>query len=231
MSGPRIQCRYQSTFRRLTRSTAMAGAPSLRSSKVASGPETSHIIFNPPPSTPNVHHTPLKFLPPNDPRRKLYESGPSLYNLPSDINSPIPRRNSQSKVENVATSTVMSTPGTALREVAFSFPAGLAQRVPQNSRLPPPVRKQWSYEKELTQEEVEEVRRLRRDDPDNNSVNHLAYKFGCSDKLVKAIQSAPLRIKAAHIERREAAMNSWGPKKRKAWEDLQRRKELWARDA
>ncbi|KAJ9625113.1 hypothetical protein H2203_005068 [Taxawa tesnikishii (nom. ined.)] len=31
-----------------------------------------HIIYNPPSSAPNVYHTPLAFLPKNDPRRKLH---------------------------------------------------------------------------------------------------------------------------------------------------------------
>ncbi|KAI4844284.1 hypothetical protein E4T44_06274 [Aureobasidium sp. EXF-8845] len=31
-----------------------------------------HIIYNPPSSAPNVYHTPLKFLPKDDPRRRLH---------------------------------------------------------------------------------------------------------------------------------------------------------------
>ncbi|KAF2757662.1 hypothetical protein EJ05DRAFT_476887 [Pseudovirgaria hyperparasitica] len=35
-----------------------------------------HIVFNPPSSTPNIYHTPLKFLPRSDPRRALLASNP-----------------------------------------------------------------------------------------------------------------------------------------------------------
>jgi len=36
-----------------------------------------HIIYNPPPSAPNVYHTPSIFLPKNDKRRQLYEAAQS----------------------------------------------------------------------------------------------------------------------------------------------------------
>src|ERR1700760_2184110 len=83
----RIQCfsstpsRREATSRRLRQRLALPEAPSMRTTKT-SGPKSSHVVFNPPSASPNVFHTPLKFLPANDARRKLYENGPSLYNLP-----------------------------------------------------------------------------------------------------------------------------------------------------
>jgi hypothetical protein len=226
----RIQCRHQSTYRRTTRRLAMSGAPSMKTSKIAGGPNTSHIIFNPPPTTPNVYHTPLKFMPASDPRRKLYQSAPSLYNLPS-TSPPTFRSTSPSKVQASADHVIMNTPGTALREVAFSFPAALAQRIPETAKLPPGVSKPWTYEKQLTQEDVEEIRRLRAEDPWKNTVNYLAKKFGCSHLLVMGIQSAPLEVKKAHTKRVEAAMNKWSGKTKVARRDREKRKELWSRDA
>jgi hypothetical protein len=39
---------------------------------VSPSPGATHIIFNPPSSEASVYHTPLKFLPKSDPRRRLY---------------------------------------------------------------------------------------------------------------------------------------------------------------
>jgi hypothetical protein len=37
-------------------------------------PATDYLVYNPPPSAPNVYHTPLKFLPPSDLRHRLASS-------------------------------------------------------------------------------------------------------------------------------------------------------------
>lgn len=66
--------RQKSTTSRTKRALNIPPHPSFLSSPedvtnpaVASG---SHIIFNPPSSTPSVYHTPFKFLPKTDPRRR-----------------------------------------------------------------------------------------------------------------------------------------------------------------
>jgi hypothetical protein len=226
----RIQCRHQSTYRRTTRRLAMSGAPSMKTSKIGGGPESSHIIFNPPPTTPNVYHTPLKFMPASDPRRKMYQSAPSLYNIPSTPR-PTFTSTSPSKAQASTDHVIMNTPGTALREVAFSFPAALAQRVPETARLPPTVGKSWYHERELTQEDVEEIRRLRAGDPWKNTVQALAKQFQCSHLLVMGIQSAPLAVKQAHTARLDAVKAKWSGKTQTARRDRERRKEIWSRDA
>lgn len=208
----------------------MSGAPSFKTSKIPGGIDSSHIIFNPPPTTPNVYHTPLKFMPASDPRRKLYQTAPSLYNLPS-TNTPTFRSTSPSKIQSTTDHVVMNTPGTALREVAFSFPSALAQRIPDSSRLPRPVTKPWYHKKELTQDEVEEIRRLRAEDPWKNTVQKLAKRFECSHMLVMGIQSAPAAVKDAHSARIAAAQSKWSTKTQAARRDRERRKELWLRDA
>ncbi|OJD28167.1 hypothetical protein ACJ73_00428 [Blastomyces percursus] len=60
--------RYQSTFRRLKQRLRVKPDASF-SPLPPSSPE--RIIYNPPSSAPSVYHTPTKFLPPNDVRRKL----------------------------------------------------------------------------------------------------------------------------------------------------------------
>jgi hypothetical protein len=64
------QCRHESTRRRLTQRLRIPPAPSFQSGSTTQ----DHIVFNPPSSTPNVYHTPLKFLPKNDPRRALFSA-------------------------------------------------------------------------------------------------------------------------------------------------------------
>lgn len=230
MGATRIQCRFQSTYRRMTRANAMASATSMRTSKI-SGPQSSHIIFNPPPTLPNVYHTPLKFLPANDPRRKLYATGPSLYNIPSTVNDPISRAHGLSKATGEIQNTIMSTPGTSLREVAFSFPTALGQRIPDGQRLPPKVGRTFKIEKYLTQDEVEQIRQLRQENPLNNTVNKLAAQFGCSRELVMGIQNASWKVKQMRWKERDDVKAEWSRKTKLARRDRDRRKELWGRDA
>ncbi|KLJ12434.1 hypothetical protein EMPG_12533 [Blastomyces silverae] len=60
--------RYQSTFRRLKQRLRVKPDASF-SPLPPNSPE--RIIYNPPSSAPSVYHTPTKFLPPDDVRRKL----------------------------------------------------------------------------------------------------------------------------------------------------------------
>ncbi|KAK0652204.1 mitochondrial ribosomal protein subunit L20-domain-containing protein [Cercophora newfieldiana] len=66
--------RQKSTASRTKRALNIAPHPSFLASPAdASNPATasgSHIIFNPPSSAPSVYHTPFKFLPKSDPRRR-----------------------------------------------------------------------------------------------------------------------------------------------------------------
>ncbi|OJD12801.1 hypothetical protein AJ78_06658 [Emergomyces pasteurianus Ep9510] len=63
--------RYQSTFRRLKQRLRVKPDASF-SPLPPNSPDS--IIFNPPSSAPSVYHTPTKFLPPDDVRRKLRAS-------------------------------------------------------------------------------------------------------------------------------------------------------------
>ncbi|KAK4453761.1 mitochondrial ribosomal protein subunit L20-domain-containing protein [Podospora aff. communis PSN243] len=66
--------RHKSSTSRTKRALNIAPHPSFLASPAdASDPATatgSHIIFNPPSSAPSVYHTPFKFLPRSDPRRR-----------------------------------------------------------------------------------------------------------------------------------------------------------------
>lgn len=62
------QTRSVSSFRRTQKALRVGPADSF-----ANTTDTSdHIVYNPPSSAPNVYHTPLKFLPKGDPRRRMH---------------------------------------------------------------------------------------------------------------------------------------------------------------
>jgi Mitochondrial ribosomal protein subunit L20 len=206
----------------------MPVAPSMntRTGK-AKGPTSSHIIFNPPASSPNVFHTPLKFLPRTDKRRKLYERGPSLYNLAP----PPPANSTPASVAAAAgsgSSSLLASPGTALR-APTAFPAALAPRVPAAAAMPPPLVVP-ALRRTLTQEDVEEIRRLRLEDPFVWTRPKLAARFGCSNYLVGVIQKSEEAGRATG-DKLDEARARWGPRKVRAKRDALRRKELWGRDA
>ncbi|KAK3054733.1 hypothetical protein LTR09_004462 [Extremus antarcticus] len=141
-----------------------------------------HIIFNPPSSAPNVYHTPSKFLPATDPRRKLHTLAPA------------PR-------ETPTTSPLDSAPSS-------------------------------SYEKKyhLGKEEMEEIRRLRAEDPKQWTRVNLAEKFECSQFFISLCCSAPT-VKKEQDKQLEAIKKRWGRRKTEAREGRQARKQLWGRDA
>jgi hypothetical protein len=217
--------RHQSSFQRLTRRLAMPEAPSMKTLK-SDGPKTSHIVFNPPPSAPNVYHTPVKFLPEDDIRRRLLETGPSMYNLADQTasfssSSPSPPGQPRSPIAGT---------GTALHELAHGFPSGLAPRAPADAPLPPPVSPAYAPAAALTQAQVDEVRRLRREDPDAWPLRRLAHEFGCSYRLVAAIQISP-EAHGRHVAENQRTKERWSERRAKARVDRGRRRELWLRDA
>ncbi|KAI1662529.1 mitochondrial ribosomal protein subunit L20-domain-containing protein [Daldinia decipiens] len=61
-----IPRRHQSSTSRTKRALKIAPHPSF----FPSSGESTQVIYNPPSSMPSVYHTPFKFLPPSDPRRK-----------------------------------------------------------------------------------------------------------------------------------------------------------------
>lgn len=83
---PSTQCLYQTR----NASSARRHKPFLRvkpdpSFTSATGTQ-DHIIYNPPSSAPNVYHTPQKFLPKDDPRRRLH----TLISPPTNPDAKLP---------------------------------------------------------------------------------------------------------------------------------------------
>ncbi|KAI0998736.1 hypothetical protein K3495_g9459 [Podosphaera aphanis] len=82
-----LACRYQSSYRR-TRSRLNVKPESsfLISDK---SPKQDHIIFNPPSSAPSVFHTPFKFVPQDDKRRKLLAATLNHFGQPETLPPPM----------------------------------------------------------------------------------------------------------------------------------------------
>jgi len=133
---PLVTLRFQSSYRRTRSRLNIKPDPSFLPSKTEAH---DHIIYNPPPSAPNVYHTPTIFLPKTDRRRQLHE------------------------------------------EAALKYPH-LASAAP--AELPPPVRTPYEKRYHLTAEDMEEMRRLRREDPIEWSATKLARKFDTSNLFV-----------------------------------------------
>lgn len=66
------QLRYKATVNRHKRALNVPPHPSFLASGSGQqpAPQTDHIIYNPPSSEPSIFHTPFKFLPRSDPRRR-----------------------------------------------------------------------------------------------------------------------------------------------------------------
>lgn len=143
-----------------------------------------HIIYNPPSSAPNVYHTPQKFLPVSDPRRRLHSLTPK--------------------------------PPTAA--------AGTSRP------LPPPVRPIQEKKYHLEPAQVEEIKRLRAEDPRKWTRVRLAEKYECSPFFVSLCCSAP-GFKEERDRELEAIKAKWGRRKTEAREERKRRKEGWGKDA
>ena len=99
------------------------------------------------------------------------------------------------------------------------------------NRLPPLTHRVRSEKKHhLTLKEIEEIRKLRSEDPYKWTRKVLAEKFDCSQFFVGMVAEAPESKKREEIEVLEATKEKWGAKRRTAREDRQRRKESWAMD-
>jgi hypothetical protein len=175
--------RHESSFRRTRKALRVKPNEAFLPSKTET---TDHIIFNPPSSAPNVYHTPQKFLPKGDPRRRL---------------------------STLASSTPTSPDGSPATAAAIK-----------------PVRPQYEKKYHLTPEQVEEIRRLRKEDPRVWTRVKLAEKFECSQFFVSLCCCAP-EIKEERERELAAVKEKWGRRKREAREDRQVRKEGWGRDA
>ncbi|KAL6702312.1 mitochondrial ribosomal protein subunit L20 domain-containing protein [Trichoderma pleuroticola] len=198
VSVPLTSSRGHKTTARTKRALKMAPHDSFLPSRTAAFPAADSIIYNPPASEASPAHTPFIFLPRNDPRRL------AITRLRSSANDPT-AYNSQANDSSQANGSSQA----------------LGQQLPPEMRY---KRRQPKYN--LTKEHIDEMRRLRNEDPLTWSVQKLARKFECSTVFVQMAAPAPpehLQWLKGKLERK---MERWGPKKTQAREDRKRRAEM-----
>ncbi|KAF1999750.1 hypothetical protein P154DRAFT_213286, partial [Amniculicola lignicola CBS 123094] len=178
---PTTQCRHESTARRHRKLLHLPEAPSYTPSKTAPS-----LIYNPPSSAPSVYHTPSKFLPKTDKRKALFAAAQAYATLGA-----LARK-----------TPFTAAPGTPLHTVSHLPPKPSAY-------LPPAVRTPYEKTYHLTQADIDEMRRLRAEDPDVWTRVKLAERFGCSQFFVGLV--AKNGGKAERVEREhEMARGRWG---------------------
>lgn len=97
-------------------------------------------------------------------------------------------------------------------------------------KLPPAVMQRPEKKYHLREKEIEEIRRLRTEDPNKWTMNKLADRFQCSQFFIGMVAKAPKgRIELAKKDL-EAVKQKWGQRRTRAREDRQKRRELWGRD-
>ncbi|KAK4042711.1 mitochondrial ribosomal protein subunit L20-domain-containing protein [Parachaetomium inaequale] len=156
-------------------------------------PTTDQIIYNPPSSAASVFHTPFKFLPKNDPRRRA--------NLASELFA-----SSATIHFNTNPSSTPSSSSTTAEE----FPS--IEGAPR-----------YRARHHLAPADIEEMRRLREADPAQNTVQALSARFQCSKLFVMMCCQAPRehrdKVKADLAQTQER----WGPRRRAAREERRAR--------
>jgi len=97
-------------------------------------------------------------------------------------------------------------------------------------RLPPPVRKPREKKYNLGEKEIEEIRKLRTEDPFKWTRKTLAEKYDCSQFFVGLICQASVERLEQQRQVLDDIKSKWGQRRRHAREDRTRRRELWGRD-
>jgi Mitochondrial ribosomal protein subunit L20 len=124
----------------------------------------------------------------------------------------------------------ITLPSTALHSIPKSYPVGLAPRVAKESMLPPLAYKARPEPKMLTQEQVNEIRGLRRERPDEWTIGKICKKYGCNFGIVRAIWASS-EAGEKHEEHLTEVKQKWGRKRTVARLERKRRKALWEMDA
>jgi hypothetical protein len=111
----------------------------------------------------------------------------------------------------------------------------LNQTSPRAGFLPAPVKRKTKVpHHHLSDADIAEIQRLKRTEPDAWSNLKLARKFNCSSMFISICLSQCGHDDSAwqqkEKERLEAIKERWGPRKRMAREDKQRRLEIALRD-
>ncbi|TVY33160.1 54S ribosomal protein L20, mitochondrial [Lachnellula subtilissima] len=106
---------------------------------------------------------------------------------------------------------------------------------PAPARLPPPVsRRPKIPHHHLSDADIAEIQRLKRDEPEKWNNLKLSRKFNCSSMFISICLSQcgydDTVTREAEKARLAGMMDSWGPRRRKAHEDKLKRMEIALRD-
>ncbi|KAI6092169.1 mitochondrial ribosomal protein subunit L20-domain-containing protein [Hypoxylon rubiginosum] len=101
---------------------------------------------------------------------------------------------------------------------------------PSSGQLPPELEAP-TPKYNVTREQVDEMRRLRADDPEAWSVHRLAERFGCTPYFVMMCCRADRDHRDRERARLDAVKARWGPIRAAAREERKKRKALLLKDA
>jgi hypothetical protein len=175
----RQQIRSKATASRTRRSLNISPHPSFLAPD--SSQQSDHIIFNPPASVPSVYHTPFKFLPKTDPRRRA-------------------------NLAKIFESHFAPTTGGAAA-VTTDLPT-----LPSQHKYNP----RFDARGPITKAEVEEMRRLREEDPHKWNVAALSEKYAIPHIFVMMCCQAPKEKLEFERKKMELIRQRWGPIRAKA---------------
>lgn len=210
-----LAIRQQSTAARTRRALRVPPHPdfvigpstaSSKKSRFLPGPD--EVLFNPPAAAPSVYHTPLKFVPPADPRRRISLAGGAKNAGGAAVASPDIAELFRQHAE---------------RKSLSSTSAAVIQQAPIVGSTP--------QHRQLTEAEVAEMRQLRAQDPARWTVRALAQRFGAPALFVMiatrgAASREHLDEMAVRLERVKAR---WGRGRAEARAERARRKLMMER--
>ena len=113
------------------------------------------------------------------------------------------------------------------RTLAASIPS---KSDPTPDWLPPPVRKPYTKSYHLKEEDLDEIRKLRTENPTKWTRVKLGEKFRCSPLFVGLVCQASREHQDLQLEKVAAVKARWGKRRTLAREDRTRRRESWGRD-
>lgn len=231
---PLTPARHAATRRRTKKLLNVAPHPSFLSPPK----DSDTIIINPPSSAPSVHHTPFKFLPKEDPRRRANLA--ALFSRPDSAASTIayndPNHAALLAAAAAASAPPPPSPSPSIAQLNADNPhitltdKGLQGAV-DDPALPPRFMTKNDAEllptrHHMTEADVAEMRRLRTEDPEANSVVALARRFRCSKLFVLMVCQATQAHRDAKKEEKMAIIRRWGPRKQAAVDERRRRLEM-----
>jgi len=205
--------RHKSSAARTRRALNIPPHPSFLGSNAvaadrAARPTTDQIIYNPPSSAASVFHTPFKFLPQNDPRRRanlaseLFAASTTIQ-YPSSSHSQSTQTTHPSEAQNHQQQEAAAGEGGEEGGDAHPFPS--IEGAPR-----------YRARHHLTKADIEEMRRLREADPVAHSVQSLSFRFQCSKLFVMMCCQAPREHKDKVKAELDKAQERWGPRRRAA---------------